>query len=405
MDAFAQQLTAQRTVPLHALRFADSIGALIVGSHTREARALAGVYGGRTGVAYMAATMRLTELDDIDLRTCTTPSAVVVPVVLEAARRANATPASVARGLHAGYVATARAAIGAGGIEALARGVWPTLVVAPLGAAAASAAMRGLPAERMAAALRLGLARSVGRAGATIAPLPSRWWLFGESVAVGVAAAAAAEAGFTADAHLDAPYGEAFSGPDGADAWGWISQKTFPTARQGANALVAFRDLLRDEAIDPKLIARVEIEVPPPCVRVISQPLDTANRLMVISNAGFQFGAAAFAPALLADVDRPGPFPADVLAFAPRVSVAPSAALEAAFPREWGARVVVELMDGRRLERTRRTIPGDPDQPLTLAELAQKYAGLERALLDDAVAALTDAGALTRTLARLEHAG
>jgi 2-methylcitrate dehydratase PrpD len=384
-----------------ALRFADSVGALVIGSRTREGKALAALYGGRTGAAYMAATMRLTELDDIDLLTCTTPSAVVVPVVLDEARRTQATPAAVARGLQAGYVTTARAAVGAGGIEALARGVWPTLAVAPIGAAAASAAMRGLPPDRRAAAMRLGLARSVGRAGATIAPLPSRWWLFGESVAAGIAAAAAAEAGFTADTHLDGPYAAIFAAGDG-DTCGSISQKGFPTARQGANALVAFRDLLREERLDPQTIARVEVEVPPPCVRVISQPLDNANRLMVISNVGFQFGAAAFAPELLTDADRPGPFPAEVLAFVPRVSVAPSAALEAAFPREWGARVVVELLDGRRVERTRRTIPGDPDQPFTLEDLVLKYAGLDRALLDDAFAALTDADALARTLAQLE---
>jgi 2-methylcitrate dehydratase PrpD len=84
------------------------------------------------------------------------------------------------------------------------------------------------------------------------------------------------------------------------------------------------------------------------------------------------------------------------------VSVAPSAVLEAAFPREWGARIVVELNDGRRLERTRRTILGDPDQPLSLDDLATKYSGLDRALLDDAFAALSDAGALSRTLARLD---
>ena len=401
IDAFAERIAAQTAVPLHGLRFADSVAALVVGSRTREARALAGLYGGRTGAAYMAAAMRLTELDDIDLRTCTTPSAVVVPVVLEAARRAPASPVAVARGLHAGYAATAQAALGAGGIEVMSRGLWPTLLVAPLGAAVAAGVMRGLPADRLATAMRLGLSRSVGRAGATIAPLPSRWWLFGECVAAGIASAAAAEAGFTADAHLDGPYAEAFADVASADELGWISQKTFPTARQGANALVAFRELLRDEAVDPARIAHVEIEVPPPCVRVISQPLDPANRLLLISNAGLRFGAAAFSPARLVEVDPVEPFPTEVLAFAARVSVSPSAQLEASFPREWGARVVVELDGGRRIERTRRTIPGDPDQPLALDGLIEKYPDVERALIEDAVNALTDADALARTLARV----
>ncbi len=123
--------------------------------------------------------------------------------------------------------------------------------------------------------------------------------------------------------------------------------------------------------------------------------------LITISNAGLRFGLAAFAPERLAEVDPVEPFPAGVLAFAARVAVAPSEALAAAFPREWGARVTVELITGRRIERTRRTIPGDPDQPLTLEGLAAKYAGVERALLEDAANALTDAGALARTLERI----
>lgn len=400
IDAFAQRMSAQPAVPSHALRFADSIGALVTGSRTREARVLEILYGGRTGAAYMAATMRLTELDDIDLRTCTTPSAVIVPVVLDAARRANATPAMLARALHVGYLATARAAVGAGGIEVMAHGVWPTLVVAPAGAAAASAALRGLPPEGLATAVRLGLARAIARAGAPIAPLPSRWWLFGESVAAGVASAAAAEAGFSADPHLDGDFAAAFADANDAD-WGWISQKPVPTSRQGANALVAFRELLRDEALDARTIERVEVEVPPACARLISQPLDLANRLTLITSAGFQLGAAAFAPALLAEVDRQAPFPDDVLAFAKRVTVAPSEALAATFPREWGARIVVALADGRRLERTQPVIHGDPHDPLSLDDIAAKYPALERALFDDAAAALSDAQALTRTLARL----
>jgi 2-methylcitrate dehydratase PrpD len=104
---------------------------------------------------------------------------------------------------------------------------------------------------------------------------------------------------------------------------------------------------------------------------------------------------------LLADCDRPAPFPRDVLALAERVTVRASEELGAAFPRHWPGRVSVETSDGKRFERTRTTIPGDPDEALTLGDLAVKYPGLERALFEDAHAALTDANALQRTLARL----
>jgi 2-methylcitrate dehydratase PrpD len=328
-----------------------------------------------------------------------------VPVVLAAALRAPVTPEAIARGMHAGYQAIARAGIAAGGIEAFTRGIWPTLAVAPLGAAATAAALHGFSAEEMATAMRLALLRSVGRAGATVPPLPGRWWLFGESVAAGVAAADAAAAGFCADPALDTLLGDLSTDPFGAalpdDDCGWISQKTFPTARQGANAAVAFADLLRDEAFDRAHIARIAVEVPPQQVRVISTPVDPANRLSVIANIGFQLGAVAFAPELLADCDRQPPFPADVLALAKRVTIVPSDELAIVFPRRWAGRVIVELTDGRRFERTRLTIPGDPDELLTLDDLALTYPALERAVLGDAAAALTDAHALERTLARV----
>jgi 2-methylcitrate dehydratase PrpD len=55
-----------------------------------------------------------------------------------------------------------------------------------------------------------------------------------------------------------------------------------------------------------------------------------------------------------------------------RVSVALSAAIDAAYPKSWGASVVVTTADGRRLEATRRDAKGDPENPVTAAELAVK---------------------------------
>jgi hypothetical protein len=44
------------------------------------------------------------------------------------------------------------------------------------------------------------------------------------------------------------------------------------------------------------------------------------------------------------------------------------------------ARVVVELADGRRFERSQTTIHGDPADPLTLEDIIGKYAGFARTL-------------------------
>lgn len=59
-----------------------------------------------------------------------------------------------------------------------------------------------------------------------------------------------------------------------------------------------------------------------------------------------------------------------------RVSVELSPEIEAAYPGGWGAEIVVETTDGRRLTAFRREAKGDPENPVTAAELAAKARGL-----------------------------
>lgn len=53
-----------------------------------------------------------------------------------------------------------------------------------------------------------------------------------------------------------------------------------------------------------------------------------------------------------------------------KVELAPG--IEAAYPRSWGAEIVVETASGRRLSATRHDAKGDPDNPVTTAELSRK---------------------------------
>jgi 2-methylcitrate dehydratase PrpD len=54
------------------------------------------------------------------------------------------------------------------------------------------------------------------------------------------------------------------------------------------------------------------------------------------------------------------------------VEVGPDPAVDEAYPKAWGVRLAVEAADGRALEASRRHAKGDPENPVTAAELSEK---------------------------------
>jgi 2-methylcitrate dehydratase PrpD len=87
---------------------------------------------------------------------------------------------------------------------------------------------------------------------------------------------------------------------------------------------------------------------------------------------------AAFEPARLAD-------PA-TRSLMQRVEVAVDSQLDAAFPGQRAARVAIEARDGRREEFLQPTRIGDPDAPLSDAQLDAKFLELAVPVLGDAPA-------------------
>ncbi|HID53002.1 MAG TPA: MmgE/PrpD family protein [Anaerolineae bacterium] len=70
-----------------------------------------------------------------------------------------------------------------------------------------------------------------------------------------------------------------------------------------------------------------------------------------------------------------------ILALARRVRVVEDPAFTALTPARRPARVVIVMVDGRRREQTVMGSKGDPDQPMTAAELEAKFMGLVTAVL------------------------
>lgn len=338
------------------LRVADVLGVAAAGLGTAEGRRLAAWYGPdpRSHAALVAGLARLTECEDIHLASCVTPGSTAIPVAL--ALSAEADTAAVGRfgpAVAAGYAAGIRLGLAVGGPRALEVGVWPTVLCAPFMAAVTAAVLRGADAPTLAQAMGHALAGRSGRVGRAGGEATNRWLTFAQSVGAGIEAAAAAFAGFRADTALMSPdwlaaqVGGGRANPGALDLAAVRPRmedagfKPFATARQGATAIAALRDLIA-EGLDPAGIERILVEVPAASVALLARPVAPDDRFGTMANIGWQLAAVALDPDRLFDVERTASVPAALLALAERVEVRPADDLSAQWPRLWPARLTVQ---------------------------------------------------------------
>ena len=373
----------------------------MAGRQTEDGRSAARTAGIATATprqpAAFAATIRHTEIDDIHLPYCITASAVVVPAALAIATHRPLDGPALRRGLAAGYAAAIRFGAAVGGAAILRDGVWPTLAVAPVTAAAVAGVLLRLDADALAHALRIASLRSFSRIGRTN-DRSARWYLFGAAVASGIDAADAAAAGLRVDDVVPLPNAldmQLAAQPIGDGEIGTLAQKPFCTSRQALSGAAGFMALLEREHLDPAHIARVRVEVPRAYAWMIEGVARPGERLSTAISQTFLIALAALDRAALYDVVRAGPYPDAYYAFAQRVEVVASDAFDAQYPRVWPARVTIGLDDGREHTLVLEHPPGDPELPLTFADLQRKSpaytAGLHelcRRAVDEGPAAL-----------------
>ncbi|HUY59724.1 MAG TPA: MmgE/PrpD family protein [Solirubrobacteraceae bacterium] len=333
------------------VRTLDTLGALVTGAGTAEGGAIGRFAGWDDGVlgdvVRRVAMTRMTELDDIHMRTCTTPGAVVVPTAVTVGAALNAGPAAYARAVEIGYEAMIRLGGAIGGALAVYRGVWPTYFCAPFAAAAVVASLLELGPEATRNALGIALTRATGlTSGITGTPL-ARWLTLGDAARAGCSAAFAARDGFIADADLERVAASAGVGFDRAAALdecdpaiGAVSVKPFPTAKQSLAATEAALRLRALVAVDE--ISLVRVHVPDAYAHMVANPPSAASRLSRMSSARWNVALALTRPNELHDVERAVPLddpePARVAAL---VEVVADPEMARLYPNRWPARVVI----------------------------------------------------------------
>ena len=352
------------------------------------------------------------DYDDTHLPSILHPSASVVPASLAVAEWQGATGTALTDAVAVGLEVTVR--LGMGGYDRQARqsvyferGQHATSICGAVGSAAAAARLLGANTDGIAHAM--GIACSMGsgiieanRAGGTVKRLHCGW-----AARAGVTAAQLAARGITGPpTAVEGRFGlfQAFLGDqanlgavttDLGERWEAenIFYKPYPAnhfTHTGIDAAIA----LRARGVDPDDIATATLEVAPPTVRTIGEPIEAKQKpesgyhaqfsgpytvaAGFLGGSGLGVGLADFTDELACDPGR-----RKLMA---RIDVVGDPRLMAIYPCQLPARLTVTTTSGHTLVEERLANRGGPDQPLSDGELATKFADNTAGLVADCVA-------------------
>ncbi|HQZ01291.1 MAG TPA: MmgE/PrpD family protein [Thauera sp.] len=336
-----------------------------------------------------AALGNVLEMDDVHRGAILHAGPVVIPVALAVAESTGATPQQFLDAVVRGYEATIRVG------RALGRGhyrYWhPTSTAGAFGAAAAAGSILGLNAEALADALGTAGSRTGGLWQMRHEPVPTKSIHNAETARSGLLAAQLAAAGLRGPrAILEGVQGLfAATAPDAqpelvlAEAPDWLihttSLKPWPACRHAHPAIDAMRDALREsEDLPIEAIVSIEVTTYAEALRFCDRP-NPASELE--AKFSLQHALAAIACLGRPQLDHYLPTAIEnpkVRAMRARVTVLEDAEASARFPDHYGAAVTVTLADGRRLHASRVDAWGDPECPMSDAEIAAKALGLAK---------------------------
>jgi 2-methylcitrate dehydratase PrpD len=325
------------------------------------------------------------EFDDIFRDAGYHPGCPTIAPALAAVQQQGGSMEDLLRAITAGYEVSCR--IGMAVQPSHYKNWHTTGTVGTFGAAVATAVALGCDANRIAHAIATAATFAGGLQQAFLSDSMSKPLHPGHAADAGALAAIGAAAGVTGA--LDALHGpKGFAAATSEDTGKWdkaladlgsrvcITEMTFKNHGCCGHifaALDAVRDLQREHGFAAEDVARIHVGGYGPTKSICDRPSITTEQEARFS-VQFTMGAllvlggvriAAFAPENLAN-------PA-IRAVMSKVTVELDPELADAYPAKRAAKVWVDLADGRRLYRYQPTRKGDPDAPLSDAELSEKF--------------------------------
>jgi 2-methylcitrate dehydratase PrpD len=363
--------------------------------------------GARAAALINGCAAHTIEFDDIYRDALYHPGAPTISAALAIAQERRGGGDLFLRAVIAGYELSTR--IGAV-VQPAHYNFWHTTgTVGTFGAAAAAAIVLGLDAERCAHALATSGTLAAGLQQAFRSHSMSKPMHAGHAAETGLMAALAAEQGVSGTLDiLEGPRGFGAAMSDKPDFWRALEHpdafniphmtfKNYSACGHTFAAIDAARELRAAHHLSTTDIDRIEIASYATALEVAGNPnpqtaFEAQFSLPYCVAVTFVTGSArleAFSADRLRDAAVRSLMTRTVLAVDPKA--------DAAYPRQRAATVVVVTTDGRRLSVHAPTRKGDPDNPLSDAELSDKFMEL--------VAPVTGAGAAGELLATLWNVG
>ena len=335
------------------------------------------------------------EFDDIWRNAVYHPGAPVIAAALAVAQSQNATGEQFLRGIIVGYEVSTR--IGEAVMPSHYKYWHTTGTVGCFGAAAAAATLLGCNREQFMNAIGTVATFAAGLQQAFRSEAMSKPLHAGRAAEAGVLAALAAARGLTGVHDIlegEVGFGAAMSvNPDWTQATKGlgthynITQVTFKNhgcCGHTFPSLDAVIELRNKHKLAPRDIAKVRIAT-------YQGGLDVVDNYKPEGDYQAKFSLPYVAAhALIHGSVRLNAFEPDRLndpqlrALMAKVELAADPELSRNFPRQRAARVEIETTDGRKLSHFQQTRKGDPEMPLTDAELNDKYVELVAPVLGDA---------------------
>jgi len=357
------------------------------------------------------------ELDDLIAESITHPAACVIPAALAAAEAVGASGAQLIEAIVAGYEVMHRVGL-ALGTEPAKRGFHTTSLVAPVACAVAAGKVMQLDLDQLYSAVGLACSAAsgiksfaAGRGGGMVKRLH-----LGRSAEAGLRSAQLAARGFLGPPFaLDSRFGllEVFGGA-GADAsklsrglgdtWAmrdvWF--KVFPVCGWIQSVVMLLADARGARPLSIGDVKSVRIGVSAYAAQNNGEPAP-------IDTMGAQYSIPyCAAVALLGEPRDPRAFLPDAVkdpttrALAANVEIVIDPAVEAVYPRQFGASMRLELAGGIVHERTAMECHGTPADPCSRREHLDKFRWLAGTVLPaNAIAELARLIDATPTLANV----
>ena len=361
------------------LHFADTLTAALVGQNLVESqkiRSLAGVNAQDPFDALsLSASIRMTEIDDIDRASGVTVSAIVVPAALSASSLQTATSSEFFDALYVGYQCTLKVALAMGGANLMGKGLWPSYLVASLGSAVTMGRLLKLTPTQMKNAMALALAQTPRGVGRSQGDWPGRWLLFGQALERGRLCANAALNGFEADHDLltadwlfgiGAEHSHVHALTQDIQV-GAISFKPYCAAKQTLSCIGALQKTLQmvlQQGLDMDAIDRIEVAVPAAYAAMIDREPYHVSRLASMVSVKWQLALAALRPSGLSDSIRlytqNTQDTTSLERLMAKMAVITQHDLATPYPAQWPGRVTV-VVGERQFEDVAHFSDGDPE--------------------------------------------